>query len=248
MMWSKKGRVILSLCALSFVSIAFVEELSNVSQRRLACVRTLSEENLGNPEDLRHLSKFGDVVDRVLNLVSDDSPCTTLFPESVEEVVEDPSQAEGAYPGMDEPDFDVTTEDYFKDVDIADLDEVFILAPQDNDNNVVINIDVAERNLVTSFEPEVYDPIEAEANASTNDSNTVAYIVPLVGCPDSYAPPVDGTSEPEISSDLYEASAVLKCAVCETTEAAQTARRLGETRKLADLGDTPSAAEMEYSM
>jgi len=248
MMWSKKGRVILSLCAISFVSIAFFEELSNVSQRRLACVRTLTEEYSGNPDDIRHLSKFGEVVDRVLNLVSDESPCTTLFPDDVEEVVEDPGTAESAYPGMDEPDFDITTEDYFSDVDIADLDEVFILAPQDNDNNVVIDIDIAERNLITSFEPQIYDPIEADANASTNDSNTVAYIVPLVGCPDSYEPPVDGTSEPAVSSDLYEASAVLKCSVCETTEAAQTARRLGETRKLADLGDLPSAAEMEYSM
>ncbi len=97
---------------------------------------------------------------------------------------------------------------------------------------------------MTVYDPVAYDAESAVREASRKDLDTIAYVVTLTGCPGWY----EIREEPILASDLYEESAILKAEVCENTEAAATNRRLGKTRKLAELGDRPSAAEMNYTM
>ena len=103
--------------------------------------------------------------------------------------------------------------------------------------------------MVESFEVNLtdYDP-EIAVERATVDDQTIAYVVCLTGCPVWYEPAVDTTSEPDAGSDLYEASAILKSEVCAVTDKAAENRKLGRTRKLDELGDRQSAADMEYTM
>ena len=103
--------------------------------------------------------------------------------------------------------------------------------------------------MVESFEVNLtdYDP-EIAVLRATIDEQTIAYVVSLTGCPVWYEPGVDTTGEPDAGSELYEASAILKSEVCTITDTAASNRKLGLTRKLVELGDRQSAADMEYTM
>ena len=103
--------------------------------------------------------------------------------------------------------------------------------------------------MVKSFDTTLatYDA-EIAVLRATIDEQTIAYVVSLTGCPGWYEPVGDTTGEPEIASELYEASALLKSCVCTITDTAASNRKLGLTRKLVELGDNPSAADMEYTM
>ncbi len=246
---SKKFAFILGLCALSASFLVLIDEFTQGTQRRLNCSDSGRVLQQDPNEEGRNLSKISRMIDRVLDLVVD-TPCTTTYPEDADQLAD----AGRIYTVQMEPSFDITSNDFFKDIDIADIDTAFVLSPQEDTGGMfgiasTTNLDNAERSLISSFTPEIYDPVSAEERKSIADKESVAYVIPLVSCPGGdYAPGVESTNEPEMTSDLYEASAVIKCAVCETTDAAATARRLGETRKLRELGDNLSAAEMNYTM
>lgn len=79
------------------------------------------------------------------------------------------------------------------------------------------------------------------------DAGTIGYVLPLVGCPGWYTPPIDTTGEPPVASELYEAGSITKCMVCENSDTAAIKRGLGATRNLATLDGT-SSAQMDYTI
>lgn len=157
---------------------------------------------------------------------------------------------------QEEPMFDIAQEPDEVDISaIATDDGDFILAPEQPGDNT---LDETERDLVTSFYPEIYEADEAFAKSSTSDEGTIAYVVATMACPvdSSYQPPNEGIiGNPESGPDLYEASAVIKAQVCAMTEVipvlpvlssnTSATRRLGKPRKLVD---QISPADMFYTM
>ncbi len=230
---NRKLASLIGLCVLSVVSLFLVDEITQGTKRRLICSpsgRKISHEELEGDET-RYLSRMNRIIDRVLDIV-EDGPCTSNYPQNVNEPIADAARIDEM---LKEPSFDITSNAFIDDTGTK--------------GDEITKLDVAERSLISSFKPEVYDPAIAEERKTAKDRESIAYIIPLVGCPGvNYIPSVDATSEPQLTSDLYEASAIVKCAVCETTDAAANARRLGETRKLSELGDRLSAAEMNYTM
>ena len=257
---SKKFKKVLVLVALSCLSLALLENfaMSTNDRRHLKCMnkRGGSNDGLLSPtpviytggDEARYLSKvkFEQFVDRLLEVGGGDN-CDTPYPADAEDTV---AFASDSVVAQQEPAFDVVPE-YPDEVDISEVetnDGEIILAPKTAQDKI---LDETERDLISVYDPLVYDPENATARATTDDADTIAYVVAATGCPGWYqVSDADVVDEPDMGSDLYEASAVLKCEVCEVTEEAATARRLGKTRKLRQLEDTGqlSAAEMNYTM
>ena len=244
---TRKSRAIVCIGIVGFSSLIFLEGLATSSQRRLNC-RTISDFDQGSVigpdgEESRNLGPSFTMFDRLLQLGAVEDPCITSFPVTAQETV----LAADSPVALAEPTFAIVP---------ADDDAVFGFLSDDTVINIVPEtvgdtvLDAAERDLVQSYEPVTYDPVVAEAKATTNDADTIAYVVSITGCPEWYEPgsEVGIADAPIIANDLYEASAILKSEVCEMTEQAEIARRLGHTRKLVQLGDQLSAAEMNYTM
>ena len=230
-----KIKTLLFLCM--FVSFIYFDETNNgVNPRRLKC-RELSDHEIHR--------KMADI--------GYDDPCITSYPDKAQEIVLAPDSDKA----LEEPTFDTIPEN--DDDSMFALSEgddgKYILSPESEGDSL---LDEAEFDLMDSYEPRAYDPERAIAEAIPDDKNAIGYIVVATECPElEQSSPSEGSpsgdyneNEPVIATDLYEASAVMKAEVCEITEKAVTARRLGHTRKLRQLEDLNqlSAAEMNYTM
>ena len=232
-------------------SVTSVNDL-NDRRRKLMCknhgsnksknARTLAAE----VEEVRELSNFEKFVDRLL-VDPDNEDCDTSYPSNAADTV---TFSADSVVAMQEPVFDVAPENP-DDVDTSEVvnDEgVILLAPETNSDSI---LDETERGLITTYDPQTYVSEIEIARASVDDEGTIAYVTCSTGCPEWYQPSGENiANEPILGSDLYEASAILKCQSCAMTDESAAARRLGKTRKLRQLADTGqlSAAEMNFTM
>ncbi len=233
----KKGKLCLLLC----VFVAFVT-LSPSGQypRRLKCLKL-------NERD-------GTDVHRAM--YEEEGPCITEYPDDAPEIVLDPEDKRV----LEDPVFDVvpeTDDDAVLPPPSDADDDQYILAP-DNDGDKVI--DVAEVDLLDSYEPKIYDPEIAIAEWVPDDSSSIGYFVVDTECPVLEEPSPSPDTPPDDDDyhennlfppeEMYEVCAILKHQVCDVTEKAEEARKLGKTSKLRQLValDQLSAAEMNYTM
>ncbi len=235
------GRRTIKACVLLCVCLTFLffdEEVNEIASyhRNLRC-HTLAE-----VKDVRKMAES----------LSD--PCIVSYPEMVEDFVLSPDSEEA----KEEPTFEIIPEE--------DDDSVFSYLQADDGNIIITPPDTSEEqglndvefDLLDSFQPQIYDPVKAVAEATPDDEDAVGYIVVATECPtledsepDGVSPTVESfENDPVVVTDLYEASAVLKAEVCDITEQAETARQLGQTSKLRQLETLRvlSAAEMNYTM
>ena len=208
---SRKFKKVIILVAISFASLVFLEDVAKDVQRRLRCTAW----NPGNTaivkrEGTRSLSSLGKMLaDRALGEGGAD-PCVTYFPDDAQEFFA---------ASVGDPNFDIA----------AGVDKDLAIIPFGMpDNEVDLSpgtegdaaLDEAERGLMNTYDPIIYEAAVAIAMATTNDQGTVAYVVAHTGCSEWYEPATEAADEPASATDLYEASAVIKSQVCEMTEQA----------------------------
>lgn len=266
-----KKQKLLVCTAIAFLSMMVLFDdltLRNHERRKLKCMQKrkaiLNQFKLPPSSPLPLEGVSGDVQEQDRSLFDRflaefDEECDQPYPADVIDIISFTADSPVA---QEEPMFDIAQEPDEVDISaIATDDGDFVLAPEQPGDNT---LDETERDLVTSFYPEIYDADEAFAKASTSDEGTIAYVVATTACPvdSSYQPPNEGTiGDPESGPDLYEASAVIKAQVCAMTEQAaatsdtsatralssntSATRRLGKPRKLVD---QISPADMFYTM
>lgn len=245
---AKRFKGLLCLVAFACLSIVTLDYCIALKEtRRLKCLSRSNGAIDDNGDDVRNLSSIAKLVDRILEIEGLEL-CDTSFPKDA----------------LDNVAFEADSE-------VAEAEPLFLVVPEDPDasnlstlltidgtfllfdtNGAERTLGDAERNLISTYSPEVYVAEVAIATATTEDKDTIAYVVTTTACTEWYQP--GGVNkiagEVEMGSELYEASAVLKTQVCEMTDLAATNRRLGKTRKLRKLEETGqlSAAEMDYTM
>jgi hypothetical protein len=103
---------------------------------------------------------------------------------------------------------------------VNDLGE-YVLEPAYNEGFLEAPdpIVVTQRALLNTYDPVIYDPLDAELRVTEEDADSIAYTVALDAC-QSWYEDVEDTAPPDLGSDLYEAAAIIKSQVCETTELA----------------------------
>jgi hypothetical protein len=250
---SKKfNRMVCPLVAFACLSMALLnrEYVSIISHaRRLKC-RSRSNSAVNGTEngdeEPRYLSKFDSLIDRILETEGPDL-CDTPFPAGAVDTVFFTADSAEA---QEEPAFVVAPSDpdLYTVTTLQSENGVFLLVPFSDEGQT---LDETERDLISTYETQIYDAATAVAKATTEDEDTIAYVVTLTGCAEWYHPPGSAdTGETVLGAELYEASAVIKTQVCEMTDQAAANRRLGKTRKLRKLEETGqlSAAEMGYTM
>ncbi len=94
-----------------------------------------------------------------------------------------------------------------------------VLVPDVDEPMYYSEVDTA---LLSLFEPQIYEPVNETVRPG---EGTTAYTVTITSCPGTYDPPASEVTDP--GADLYEASAICKNNVCNTTDTTATARRLG---------------------
>jgi len=239
----------------SCLFILFLLDRESLSEIRLARMlkicRSRSNANTKSgyeetEEEKRQLEKYGQIIDRFLGYDGLDL-CDTIFPDSTVNTVVIPADSAEA---QEEPDFLVSAPDENSTVSSIESDDgEILLVPVATGNDELL--DESERELITSYEAQFYNATIAIDKASTEDQDTIAYLVPLTCCEDfQQVSGTTGYTSINSGAELYEASAVLKTEVCQMTEQAATNRRLGKTRKLRKLEEIGqlSAAEMDYTM
>jgi hypothetical protein len=215
-------------------------------------------------DEVRHLSKFGRYIDRLLEL--DDTLCKTIYPDDAIDEVSFPANSTEA---QKEPEFTVgidpyvdpnpgADDDYIEEIvdetvsNITTDDGDYVIAPGGTRSDAppktpryyehlaLSEAEIALFNSLVTPDETSYEVAE-DAVPSTADQDTIAYVLTLTGHDDTEY--ISGT-------ELYETSAVIKAQVCEITEESASNRQLGKTqklRKLEEIGQL-SAAEMDYTM
>ena len=255
----KAYKKVIALIALTCFSVSILNNaVSSNRQRRLEACRNkrksgpmtasniLDNTSAGRHRKLSVSAEIGEFVGRLLES-DNDQDCDTGYPSGAVDTVSYDSTSEKAH---QEPDFPIVPE-VQEDVEVSGVTSEtgdVLIAPETIYDQFP---DDTERGLITTYDPKDYDPDDAVTRASNRDAGTIGYAVTITGCPKWYQPSgTDIADEPDFGSDLYEASAVLKGCLCEVTEEAVGARRLGKTRKLRQLEDAGqlSAVEMNYTM
>ncbi len=252
----KAYKTVIVLIAITCFSVSVLNNaISSTRQRRLAACRNksgpMTESNISDntsPDNHRKLSVSAGIGEFVARLLESDQDCDTAYPSGAVDSVSYDSTSEEA---QQEPDFPIVPE-VQEEVEVSGVTSPvtgdILIAPETIYDQFP---DDTERGLITTYDPKDYDPDDALIKATDRDANTIGYVVTITGCPKWYQPSgTDIADEPNFGSDLYEASAVLKGCLCEVTEEAVGARRLGKTRKLRQLEDAGqlSAVEMNYTM
>jgi hypothetical protein len=225
---SRKIKRIVSITIVACAFFAYSNQFFDVSHRSLRC-RTMAE---------IHAYDVGSEEYERLLLTPGDGPCLTEYPVNApDEVTYDAVSPQANL----EPSFELAQ----AEVPLPPVNDMgeYILEPPRIDGLVDAPVVASQVEVLDTFEPEIYDPVEAVLRSLDNDAGTTAYAVAITGCPTWYE---DTTDAPDTGSELYEIAAVVKSQVCETTEIA-TARFLMQdsatrgNRKLA-------AGTMNYTM
>ncbi len=228
---------IIICCSLSAI-FCFHNVVNSKSQlRRVLCARKLQETRRN--DDVGG-SEFIDLVDRILQTVtSTEDECETVYPKEVavttaEDYYSPPEPDSGIYyseeVSIPEPELAGFAEE-------EEVDPV-LLNPDVDSPDYYTNVDAA---LLDVYEPKTYEPV----NTTERPKDTTAYSVVITSCPETYNPPESEVTDP--GTDIFEASAMLKQAVCNVTETAVYERRM--KRRLRGLQDiTTDSSIANYTM
>ncbi len=205
-----KLKSVIGLVTLTMVICNFFDEeiaRRNLQHRKCNSISELLADEL-NEEGTKSLRRVTfnpkSLYERLLEFGIED-PCLTEFPPQIQEVIAD----EQTIKDMTEPTFEVVAEDDDEEFLAQEIDGIVDIAPQ-NDN---IPLDSGERDLIENFAPQDYNiggTVGGSLEPDVGHDGTIAYTVPLTGCPEWYEPTVDTNGEPPLAADLYEASAILK--------------------------------------
>lgn len=231
-----KRSLIAKACAVALLVTICVNDLfyTDYLRRKLACKRHMKK--IRNGGQLQPGSAydptygdnfFTNLIDRTLQIDSIDgaSECDIVFPEA--DVVTDVGTAYYAPPNVD-------SGLYYNEVaeiPIAEMDSVDTenLDPTALVPDVeVTTVDPVDTSLMESYEPKVYEPIEATGEPAPID--TVAYTVVITSCPNTYEPPNSEVTDP--GTELYEACAMIKNGVCNATADSASSTSLVRRRRV----------------
>ena len=216
---SKKVKrvIVLSLVGCAFMAFQSAMTTTSSIHRNLNCM-TVEEKNgskIQNIQDSKSdLSAFEQFINRLLLIDSSTDPCITDYPPNAPDVVA--YDADSAVANA-EPTFEVAQAEQPEPL-VNDLGE-YILEPTYNEGFLEAPIVATQRDLLNTYDPVIYDPVDAELRVTEEDADTIAYTVALDACQSWYEDAED-TAPPDLGSDLYEAAAIIKSQVCETTELA----------------------------
>jgi len=244
---SKKVRRVIVLSLVGYAFVAFQSTMTNKTSihRKLNC-KTVEGKNGSKIQNIQEaksdLSAFEHFINRLLLTDSSTDPCITDYPPNASDAVTyDADSAEA----NTEPTFEVAQANDFEPLVVNDLGE-YVIEPARSDGFLEAPIVDTQRDLLNTYDPVIYDPVDAELSVSEGDADTIAYTVALDACQSWYQDAGD-TAPPDTGSYLYEAAAVVKSQVCETTELA-VARHL-KLREHGLVDDTRRlAGQMNYTM
>jgi hypothetical protein len=218
---SKKVKRVIVLSLVGYAFMAFQSAMTTTSSihRSLNCM-TVEEKNGSKIQSIQdaksNLSAFEQFINRLLLIDSSTDPCITDYPPNAPDVVA--YDADSAVANT-EPTFEVAQAEEPEPL-VNDLGE-YVLEPAYNEGFLEAPdpIVVTQRALLNTYDPVIYDPLDAELRVTEEDADSIAYTVALDAC-QSWYEDVEDTAPPDLGSDLYEAAAIIKSQVCETTELA----------------------------
>ena len=217
--------------------MAFQDEAATQSIRRDLKCKTVGGEAA---DTKRELSSFEGFIDRILAAEGIENPCQTDYPLDAPDVIIYDSLSPQA---NQEPKFEVVSDGPLQPE--VDTSGAYAIEPPRSDGLDEPPLEYTQRELLDTYNPDVYDPEERILSSSENDADTIAYTVALTACQSWYHDTGETAETPDAGSDLYEVAAVLKSQACENTEIA-IARSLQENVVVND--KRKLAVQMNYTM